>query len=80
MIHGEEADVAAELEQRHRENALARLRAVPMEEPDEDKHGNRFCLDCGEIIPTARVVAIQAVRCVGCATRRERLARQQAPG
>ncbi|MGK9451914.1 TraR/DksA C4-type zinc finger protein [Acidithiobacillus caldus] len=80
MIHGDEADIAAELEQRYRELALARLRASPSEEPDEDANGNRFCLDCGESIPADRVAAVHAVRCVACATRRERLARQRGPG
>jgi hypothetical protein len=46
MIHGDMADIAAEYEQRDRDMALARRRAAPMEEPDEDSNGNRYCLDC----------------------------------
>ncbi|MBU2790508.1 TraR/DksA C4-type zinc finger protein [Acidithiobacillus caldus] len=75
MIHGDMADIAAEYEQRERDLALARRRAVPMEEPDEDSNGNRYCLDCGEIIPKARVAAVMAVRCVDCAGRREKMVR-----
>ncbi|MBU2800823.1 hypothetical protein HFV02_00795 [Acidithiobacillus caldus] len=75
MIHGDMADVAAEYEQRERDLALARRRAAPMEEPDEDSNGNWYCLDCGEIIPKARVSAVMAVRCVDCAGRREKMQR-----
>ncbi len=52
--------------------ALHRVLAVPQEDPDEDAQGNRFCLDCAETIPPARVQAVQAVRCVHCATIREK--------
>lgn len=75
MIQGDISDIAAEYEQRDRDMALARRRAVPMEEPDEDGNGNRYCLDCGEIIPKARVAAVMAVRCVDCAGHREKLLR-----
>ncbi|MBU2763340.1 hypothetical protein HFQ13_09300 [Acidithiobacillus sp. VAN18-1] len=71
------ADIAAEYEQRDRDMALARRRAAPMEEPDEDGNGNRYCLDCGEIIPKARVAAVMAVRCVDCAGHREKMLRIQ---
>ncbi len=71
MIAGDEADVAAEFEQRERDAALARMRAAPAEEPDEDENG-RYCLDCGDVIPLARVEAVQAVRCIHCASLRER--------
>ncbi len=47
-----------------------------METPDEDEHGNRYCLDCGEQIPRERLQAVPyAVRCVPCLSRRERRAR-----
>ncbi len=73
MIHGDEADVAAALEEQQRESALAQLRAsAPGEDPDEDEEGNRYCLDCGDTIPEARVRAVNAVRCVYCASVRER--------
>ena len=72
MIHGDIADVAAEYEQRDREIALANMRSGLTEPPDEDDQGNRYCLDCGEGIPQARVEAVQAVRCVGCAEVKER--------
>lgn len=72
MLHGDEADVAAEFEERERRAALASIMAGPSEDPDEDGEGNRYCLDCGEIIPQERVKAVQAVRCVHCAGLRER--------
>lgn len=77
MIHG---DIAAEYEQRERDLALARLRVASVEEPDEDSNGNRYCLDCGEIIPKARVVVVMAVRCVDCAGRREKMLRIHGAG
>lgn len=72
MIHGDEADIASEFEERARADALAAQRAITQEDPDEDEQGNRFCLDCGEPIPAARVAAVNAVRCVDCARLRER--------
>ena len=78
MIQGErladEADVGAKNTEEHLMEALARQRAalVPQEEPDEDAQGNRYCLDCADIIPSERVQAVQAVRCVRCAAKRER--------
>jgi phage/conjugal plasmid C-4 type zinc finger TraR family protein len=75
MIHGDMADIAAEYEQRDRDLALARRRAAPIEEPDEDSNVNRYCLDCGDIIPKARVAAVMAVRCVDCASHREKMLR-----
>ncbi len=73
MLHGDEADMAAEAEEMERSLALQRLRVSSgFEDPDEDERGNRYCLDCGEMIPPARVLAVQAVRCVECASRRER--------
>jgi RNA polymerase-binding transcription factor DksA len=73
VLHGDEADIAAEVEEMERSLALQRLRAsYGFEEPDEDEQGNRYCLDCGERIPAARVLAVQAVRCVDCASVRER--------
>ncbi|MDD2746428.1 MAG: hypothetical protein PHG39_02620 [Acidithiobacillus ferrooxidans] len=71
MLHGDTADIAANYEQRDRDLALARIRSAPQEKPDEDDQGNRYCLDCWEVIPQARVIAVQAVRCVDCAGRRE---------
>ena len=78
MIQGErladEADVGAKNTEEHLMEALARQRAasVSHEEPDEDAQGNRYCLDCADIIPSGRVQAVQAVRCVRCAAKRER--------
>ena len=71
-MHGDEGDVAAVFEEAERNAALARVLAGPVEEPDEDDQGNRYCLDCGDTIPPARVAAVKAVRCVDCATIRER--------
>ncbi len=63
-------DLASDLEEAQRQQAIALARMAPAEEPDEDD-AHRYCLDCGEIIPPARVAAVQAVRCVSCAQRRE---------
>lgn len=51
--------------------------AVPQEAPDEDAEGNRYCLDCGDVIPVQRIhIMPNAVRCVACLSVKERLARQ----
>ncbi len=51
--------------------------ATPQETPDEDAEGNRYCLDCGDVIPAQRVsIMPNAVRCVACLSIKERLARQ----
>ena len=49
----------------------ARERLTPTEPPDEDADGNRYCLDCGDSIPRARVESVNAVRCVACTALRE---------
>ena len=72
MLQGDEGDIASQFEEAERAAAISRLRLGPQEEPDEDDRGNRYCLDCGEIIPPARVQAVQAVRCVDCASLLER--------
>ena len=50
--------------------AIMANRIKPTEEPDEDENG-RYCLICGGVIPSARVIAINAVRCVYCQQRLE---------
>ena len=81
MVEGErladEADVGAKNTEEHLLDALARQRAasVPQEAPDEDADGVRYCLDCAERIPPERILAVQAVRCVTCAAKRERFAK-----
>ncbi|MGK9452800.1 TraR/DksA C4-type zinc finger protein [Acidithiobacillus caldus] len=72
MLQGDEGDIASQFEEAERAAAISRLRLGPQEDPDEDDRGNRYCLDCGEIIPPARVQAVQAVRCVDCASLLER--------
>ena len=57
---------------------VARRKLVPGEEPDEDDKGVRYCLDCGEVIPLARVESVNAVRCVACTAQREDDGRRQA--
>ncbi len=49
----------------------ARERLTPTESPDEGADGNRYCLDCGDSIPRARVESVNAVRCVACTALRE---------
>ena len=69
MIQGErladEADVGAKNTEEHLMEALARQRAasVSHEEPDEDAQGNRYCLDCADIIPPERVHSALAFAC-----------------
>ncbi|MGK9452695.1 TraR/DksA C4-type zinc finger protein [Acidithiobacillus caldus] len=72
MLQGDEGDIASQFEEAERAAAISRLRQGLQEDPDEDDQGNRYCLDCGEIIPPARVQAVQAVRCVDCASLLER--------
>ncbi|EKO3713591.1 TraR/DksA family transcriptional regulator [Vibrio cincinnatiensis] len=65
-------DVAQAVEQEFRDRALAAQLAKPMEQPDEDDEGNRYCLSCGVEIPPERLEAQPtAVRCVSCQTRKE---------
>lgn len=60
------------LVERERQQRLAR-----MEPPDEDEEGNRYCLDCGDLIPEQRLKIVPfAVRCVGCLSIKERFAKQ----
>ncbi|MGT0149997.1 TraR/DksA family transcriptional regulator [Vibrio metschnikovii] len=44
-------DKAQEEEQEFRDRALAAQLTRPMEQPDEDDEGNRYCLSCGVEIP-----------------------------
>ena len=39
------------LKEQERGRALMQVRLVPQEELGEDRHGNRYCLGCGETIP-----------------------------
>ena len=67
-------DRASELEQEHRDRAIAAHRNRIVEEPDEDVHGTRYCLDCGDVIPELRITLIAcAVRCVACQNKKERM-------
>ena len=81
IIQGERltdvADIGAKNTEEHLAEALARQREalMPQEEPDEDAEGHRYCLDCAERIPPERILTVQAVRCVTCATKRERFAK-----
>ena len=64
-------DAASHLEELERQRIIAAHQNRTSEEaPDEDADG-RYFLDCGDVIPPARVLAVNAVRCVVCATRRE---------
>lgn len=60
------------LAERERQQRLAQ-----MEPPDEDEKGNRYCLDCGELIPEQRLKIMPfAVRCVSCLSIKEKFAKQ----
>jgi len=71
----DEADIAAKQLEEEMRMTLAQRASIRMEDPDEDEQGNRYCLDCGDIIPPERVRAVAAVRCVHCATKLERFSR-----
>jgi DnaK suppressor protein len=64
-------DRASEQEEFFRKVSIATATSRVQEEPDEDEHG-RWCLDCTQIIPPARVAAVNAVRCIHCQTKREK--------
>lgn len=73
-------DRATRQEEEDRAQAIAaQLRSIQSTEtPDEDADGVRYCLDCGDVIPPERIVAvrealrIEVVRCVRHAALRER--------
>lgn len=69
-------DIAADLAEQERawRVSVARQAMQASEKPDEDVSGNRYCLDCADVIPPERVQAVQAVRCVVCAGIREKKA------
>lgn len=70
----EQIDQAQELDQLFRDRALASHNNKKHQEiPDEDESGKRYCLDCGDGIPSERIVAQPcAVRCVQCQAVKER--------
>ncbi|KGJ86430.1 TraR/DksA C4-type zinc finger protein [Colwellia psychrerythraea] len=58
-------DRACELEQNHREQALAA--AKPVAEQPQEFNGHRYCLVCDIELSTKRLIAhADAVRCVDC--------------
>ncbi|MEY2343224.1 TraR/DksA C4-type zinc finger protein [Acidithiobacillus sp. IBUN Pt1247-S3] len=74
----DEADIAGQMQEQEMALLMAQRAGSRTESADEDDAGNRYCLDCGEIIPPARVQAVQAVRCVHCSNKRERFSRLSA--
>jgi phage/conjugal plasmid C-4 type zinc finger TraR family protein len=71
-------DEGTQLAERERAYALAaiRQRSQSTEPPDDetDEHGvyHRYCLQCGDEIPAARLKSVPfAVRCVPCLTKIE---------
>ena len=71
-------DRAQETEQLNRELAITNALVRHKEKPDQDEHGNRFCLSCGEQIAAARLQAEpDAVRCVPCQSRNEKAGRHR---
>ncbi len=71
----DDADFAARLQEQEMRMALAQRSTTRPELPDEDGQGNRYCLDCADIIPRERVRIVGAVRCVHCAGKREQFSR-----
>jgi len=64
----DQLDRAKQIEMRQRQQALEsqRAKARETEAPDE-VGGVRYCLDCGDAIPKARLTARpESVRCVEC--------------
>lgn len=60
------------------ENSLAAHLSRQSAEAEYDDDGNRVCVECAEVIPEPRVLAVNAVECVECAAaseKRERLYR-----
>ncbi|WP_312283551.1 TraR/DksA C4-type zinc finger protein [Candidatus Igneacidithiobacillus taiwanensis] len=68
----DDVDITTQQQEQEMRMALAQRASTRMEDPDEDEEGNRYCLDCADIIPPERVQAVGAVRCVHCAGKRER--------
>lgn len=62
----DEADIANQYADEERERILNARKNATREQPDVDDDGNRVCLDCGDIIPLQRVIAVDAVTCIGC--------------
>ena len=71
-------DRAQQQEQEFRERAITNARRHRKEQPDQDEHGNRFCLTCGEQIATERLQAEpDEVRWVPCQCRVEKAGRHR---
>lgn len=66
MTMADICDKAGELIQFHTDNALACVRNRTHEQPIVNDMGLRICKDCNNLIPIARVQAVNAVRCVDC--------------
>lgn len=65
-------DRAQELETLFRNAAISNRPIQAEEKPDEDEDGNRYCLNCGSVVPPKRIEALpNAVRCVSCQSRKE---------
>ena len=69
----DEVDKQQELDQLFLDAAISnQLTHSCVEQPDEDEDGNRYCLDCGALIPPERIKANPyAVRDVSCQSRKE---------
>jgi len=62
---------AADEAQRHEaaflDAAVNARRILPWEQQQRDESGAVICVDCGELIPAARLASVaDAVRCVEC--------------
>ena len=63
------SDIAERAEQREatdRKLVIDSITKRTKEEPETDGEGYRRCLDCWMVVPVERIVAVDAVRCVGC--------------
>lgn len=63
----DDVDRAKILEEQARKRGIDAVRFAVREEPETNKHGERICKECGDIIKKMRLMVMpHAVRCVPC--------------
>lgn len=67
--HGDNLDIAAELQQKYNDDALAEIarKNLPETHPDFD---GKHCIGCGEDMPPLRL-QMKRIRCVHCQHEKE---------
>jgi len=71
MSGSDNLDHASDMENAHRERAIAELRKPPITPKD---FNGEDCVDCGDEIPEARL-SMYKFTCIACQMNRERLGR-----